>query len=38
MVIGERVNAKIGDFAAVSMELKQKSDLFCNGNLWIAYL
>ena len=28
MVIGERVNAKIGDFAAVSMELKTKMDFW----------
>ena len=27
-VIGERVNAKIGDFAAVSMELKTKMDFW----------
>ena len=28
MVIGERVNAKIGDFAAVSMELKTKNQIY----------
>ena len=28
MVIGERVNAKIGDFAAVSMELKTKKQIY----------
>ena len=28
MVIGERVNAKIGDFVAVSMELKTKMDFW----------
>lgn len=28
MVIGERINAKIGDFAAVSMELKTKNQIY----------
>lgn len=28
MVIEERVNAKIGDFAAVSMELKTKNQIY----------
>ena len=28
MVIGERVNAKIGDFAAVLMELKPKNQIY----------
>ena len=28
MVIGERINAKIGDFAAISMELKTKNQIY----------